>query len=238
MAERAQGEVGFGNRIREVRHAQGLPIRTLAERVGVSFGQMGRLERGDRELSLTMMRRIAAALGCGVPELFLPEDLQPAFVTDAKAPPADQPFVFSQPSSGFGRPWPIPLWGPGTGYSPHGCICFSTEFLERYDIDPLRCVVIEVRDASMAPNLPAGSVALVDRRYNAMIEDEVCAFLLPDGEPTIRRLERAADRWILKSDNAGFSDRLWQDTMKPLGLVLWTSRMVFTPPHRERAQTA
>ena len=232
MQKRSNKEHKYENRIREVRKLQGLALRELADRVDTTWGQLGRLERGDRDLSLTWLRKIARALGCGLPELLLPEDLHPPFVTDAEEAGPDQPFAFAKPSSGFGVPWPIPLWGAGAGYSPHGCVCFASDFLERYEIDPFRCVVIELGDVSMEPALPRGSVVLVDRRYNAMVENEICAFLLPKDRPTIRRLERAGDRWVLKAENQTYRDQLWDDAMTPLGLVLWTSRMVFTSPQQ------
>ena len=211
MPERANEEGAHPNRIREVREKRGLTIGVLAERTDVSSSQIYRLERGARELTLTWMRRLSAALECSVPELLLPDDLAPPFV--AQAIPG----------------WPIPVWYMGAGYSPNRCVYFTMEFLDQINVDPARCVLIEVRDSSMEPGLAQGSVCLVDRRYTALVPDEICAFLLPGNEPTIRRLEPAGDHWVLKADGRHYPRRLLDESVLPLGLVLWTARMVFNP---------
>lgn len=228
MPERANEEGAHPNRIREVREKRGITIGALAERTDVSSSQIYRLERGARELTLTWMRRLSAALECSVPELLLPEDLGPPFVAEA-APGPDQPFVFSKPSVPYDRPWPIPVWYMGAGYSPNRCVYFTMEFLDEINVDPARCVLIEVRDSSMAPGLPSGSVCLVDRRYTALVPDEIFAFLLPGNEPAIRRLEPAGDHWVLKADGKHYPRRLLDESILPLGLVLWTARMIFNP---------
>lgn len=51
------------NRILELRRAAGLSQEELGFRVGVSKMQISGMERGKRELTLTMMRRLADALG-------------------------------------------------------------------------------------------------------------------------------------------------------------------------------
>lgn len=51
------------NRILELRRAAGLSQEELAFRIGVSKMQISGMERGKRELTLTMMRKLADALG-------------------------------------------------------------------------------------------------------------------------------------------------------------------------------
>ena len=236
MGKRSGEEHGYENRVRELRQAQDISAKVLAERIGTTESQIARLERGTRELSLTWMRRIAGGLGCSVPELLTPEDLYPPYVPQTDPEDPEGSFAFVRPSAPFRRPWPIPLWGAGASYSPNGCVYFDADFLDENSIDPFRCVVIETRDASMEPTLAGGSVCLVDRRYSALVEDELCAFLLPGGEPTIRRLEAAGKRWVLRADNKAFRDRLYEEAMSSIGLVLWTSRMTFDLKQLSRAQ--
>jgi len=50
------------NRIREIRKSKGLSEVAVAEMVGTSREQIGRLERGERQLTQKWMNRIAAAL--------------------------------------------------------------------------------------------------------------------------------------------------------------------------------
>ena len=57
------------NRIQEIREALGISRAQLAKLVGVSETQVGRLERGERGLSVKMMQRIAEALSCAPADL-------------------------------------------------------------------------------------------------------------------------------------------------------------------------
>lgn len=61
-----------GNRVRALRLERGLTTVELAERVGTSNQQIGRLERGERRLTQDWMSRLADALACEPWEL-LPE---------------------------------------------------------------------------------------------------------------------------------------------------------------------
>ena len=63
-----------GNRIRELRKRAGLTQIELAERIGLSQGQLSNLENGDRSLSLEWLRRIARALNCAVADLLDDKD--------------------------------------------------------------------------------------------------------------------------------------------------------------------
>lgn len=67
-------------RIREAATARGLGLRQVADRAGVHQRHVYRLAsaRGCRNTSMGMLRRIAAAIGCPLRELFVPEDLEGA----------------------------------------------------------------------------------------------------------------------------------------------------------------
>ena len=66
------------NRIREIRSARGLTQSRLAELVNATTQQISYLERGERQLTLHWMTRLAAALGCAPADLFSPAPPQPA----------------------------------------------------------------------------------------------------------------------------------------------------------------
>lgn len=57
------------NRILELRRGAGLSQEELAFRIGVSKMQISGMERGKRELTLTMMRKLADALGVDTVDL-------------------------------------------------------------------------------------------------------------------------------------------------------------------------
>lgn len=60
---------GFGNAIRERRTALGLSQEGLAEGVGCHRNYMGRIERGEQNITLDMMVRVAKALKRTINEL-------------------------------------------------------------------------------------------------------------------------------------------------------------------------
>jgi transcriptional regulator with XRE-family HTH domain len=60
----------FGARMRELRKAKGLSQEALAFASGLDRSYLGAIERGEKNLSLINIRRIAAALRVGAGELF------------------------------------------------------------------------------------------------------------------------------------------------------------------------
>ena len=52
------------NRLREWRSKRGWSLKKLGALVGLSYGQVGKLERGDEDLSLARLRQFANVLGC------------------------------------------------------------------------------------------------------------------------------------------------------------------------------
>ena len=60
----------FGRRVRELRLAAGLSQEELAERAGLHYTYVGGIERGERNLGLLNIERMAAGLGISLAELF------------------------------------------------------------------------------------------------------------------------------------------------------------------------
>lgn len=61
----------FGERIRDLRKAQGLSQEELAEKADLHYTYIGGVERGERNLSLKSIERIALALKMDMRELFI-----------------------------------------------------------------------------------------------------------------------------------------------------------------------
>jgi len=59
----------FGNRMRELRHREGVSQDTLAREADIHPTSIGRLERGGREPKLTTILRLADGLGVEPGEL-------------------------------------------------------------------------------------------------------------------------------------------------------------------------
>jgi transcriptional regulator with XRE-family HTH domain len=59
----------FGRRVRRRRHELGWTLEELAEEAGMHWTYIGSVERGERNLSLINIVRLARALGVGPEEL-------------------------------------------------------------------------------------------------------------------------------------------------------------------------
>lgn len=68
--------MNLGSRIREIREDQGLNQAELAARVETSQSTISQLERGDRNPSYQMLRRLAEALSVSVSYLLGEDDLE------------------------------------------------------------------------------------------------------------------------------------------------------------------
>ncbi|MFI5662791.1 helix-turn-helix domain-containing protein [Streptomyces sp. NPDC051684] len=66
----------IGNRIRELRKAQKMTVRELAAAAGVSTGLVSQVERGLTDPSLETLRRLSAALGLPLFDLFRQDEAE------------------------------------------------------------------------------------------------------------------------------------------------------------------
>jgi transcriptional regulator with XRE-family HTH domain len=60
----------FGRRVRELRVASGLSQEELAERAGLHYTYIGGIERGERNLGIINVGRVATGLGISLADLF------------------------------------------------------------------------------------------------------------------------------------------------------------------------
>jgi len=67
--------VRFGAVVRARRKAIGLSQEALADHAGIDRSHMGKLERGERNVSFLNIVRIAKAVQCKPSDLFLQSDL-------------------------------------------------------------------------------------------------------------------------------------------------------------------
>lgn len=64
---------GLGRRVRELRERRGMARKLLAREADVSERYLGHLEAGDGNISIMLLRRVAAALNVTLGEVLLPE---------------------------------------------------------------------------------------------------------------------------------------------------------------------
>lgn len=218
------------NRIREVRVEKGLTLEQLSDKVGLSFGQVAKMERGDRGLNLEWLQRFARALDCRAADLLPPEAKDPFIDSDTDK--TELGFGLAESVSLFEEHWPVRIRGEDSGFNPHGCLYFGLTFLERFDIDPKLCEVVEVRSRSMEPTVPYGSVCLVDgrKRRKSLVEDALYAVTL-GGQLLIRRAAVDQSRWVLVAEDASEPiDPKTEVDFEMVGRVIWMARMLVAEP--------
>ena len=71
-------DLWLGQQIRALRKAQKLSLTQLAERSGLSIGNLSQIERGVRSPSLRSLQRLSDCLNVPVADLFQSRDLPPA----------------------------------------------------------------------------------------------------------------------------------------------------------------
>jgi transcriptional regulator with XRE-family HTH domain len=60
----------FGRRLRLLRHERGWSQEELSTRADISKNYIGEIERGENNVSIHYIARLADALGCSLSELF------------------------------------------------------------------------------------------------------------------------------------------------------------------------
>lgn len=84
MAKRVDIIKQFGKRVRDLRQAQKLSQEDLAERADLHYTYIGGVERGERNLSLKNIEKIASALKIDIRELFLSQLVKSADIESNK----------------------------------------------------------------------------------------------------------------------------------------------------------
>ena len=65
-----QTVINFGNKIRAIRTELGLSQEQLADRAGLHRTYIGMVERGEKNVTLVNINKLADALGVSISELF------------------------------------------------------------------------------------------------------------------------------------------------------------------------
>jgi transcriptional regulator with XRE-family HTH domain len=73
-------EASIGRRIRELRHSRGMTLNDLSERIGLTKGQVSRIENGKVSSPVGTLVQIAKGLGVSLGDLFAPDPARPRAV--------------------------------------------------------------------------------------------------------------------------------------------------------------
>jgi phage repressor protein C with HTH and peptisase S24 domain len=166
------------NQIARFRKLKGLSRDGLARASGVSFGQITKLERRERNLRLETAKKLSAALGCNWRQLFgagvdqAGRDVDPEVLQDFE-PEAARPGSRGRPDM-----IEVPEVDPNAMAGDETAIDISSEHLQEattglfgfpaasfrdmFGGEPGRVVIIPVKGDSMAPTFTPGQRVLVD----------------------------------------------------------------------------
>ncbi len=212
-----------GKLIRELRKALGLSQPALAELIGYPSQRVGEWERGVRPPTWDQARALGRIFKRSAEDFHISRGPSMPLM-DPETDDKRGFRYFSSPAEAFSRPWPIPIWsGSEQAFCPHGCLYFDEDFLTRYQLNPIHCVVIEIVDSSMAPALPMGSVCVANRQEANLEEGAIFAFE-HEGAPLIRRVTRLNDSWLLRADGVSTLAMHHHREMPTIGMVIWTAR--------------
>ena len=168
------------NRIRELREARGLTQAQLAELVGTTGQQMGRLEAGARKLTVEWMQLLAPALGVNMADLMVRDTGTVPLVGIVGA--GAEIFAIDDHMKGGGL-----------------------EEVERPQGASSSTVAVRVRGDSMKPAYKDGDLLYYDRQANGDLDHLIgndCVVKLSDGRTLVKELRRNSGGYWLHSYNA------------------------------------
>lgn len=74
ITEVKRAKITFGKRVKELRCRQGLSINRLAQIVGMNNSNLSKIERGEVDVMISTIARVASALGVEMCELLTPDE--------------------------------------------------------------------------------------------------------------------------------------------------------------------
>ena len=221
----------IGALIRHLRLEAGLKQRQLAERIGSRPQRISNYERGSRYPTTKDAYGLSRYFERDVAEFLNPKEIGADTMSPVPVDDRNAAVRLLRAAAVHVRTWPVPVFEDKSWFCPNGCAYFGEPFLSLFGINPVRCVVAEMHDASMEPRLPEGCVVLIDRSKvppnEALIERETYAVVRDDGELLIRRASHEQDGWVFRAD-AGSHYGVIRDreNVVVFGRVIWTSRIV------------
>lgn len=218
----------IGSLIRELRRERGLSQQALGHQIGEPYQRVGNWERGERAPTWDQARALGDFFNRDPNDFYRSKKRGP----DGETEPDDNgrtAFQYDDPTEAYTRPWPVPLEDTAA-FCPHGCVYFDQAFFEKFDVNPVHCRVIGIRDSSMYPTLPGGSICLVDQRKRELLNGGVYAFK-HEGELLIRRVHSRQSRWSevqweLTADAGDQKPIWWSGEIEVIGAVIWMARMI------------
>ncbi|MFQ5894788.1 MAG: XRE family transcriptional regulator [Nitrospinota bacterium] len=177
----------IGPTLRKLRKERSLGLPELARRAGLEAEELRRIEEGRGDPPLSLLERLAGALGVSPAELFGPP--APAVPLREVRLLARRPGTFRE-----GEFLAVPVV---SGEVAAGNARIVDESVEGWALLPhaeLRrsgrnLVAVQVQGNSMEPDIPDGAIVVVDRDERALAREGIYALRDPEGGCTVKRAE-------------------------------------------------
>lgn len=172
----------IGAQIREARQARGLSLRRLAEKIGIHFSHLSKIENGKDTVGRDTLIRIAEELG------------------------VDPDFMLGE--SGH-QSMPFRLLGTVAAGVPIEAIEDVESFDLTDAFDPREHFLLRVKgDSMILDGINDGDLAVIRQTVTARNGDTVVAIVDGD-EATLKRFEKRKDKVMLKPANADMTEMIF-----------------------------
>lgn len=220
----------MANQIRKLRKERGITLEDFAERTGISYSHLSRMEAGKRGLSLENVIRIARALGVEPEEVsdeFDPNDLEQAkslavFPNEPRQR-GDIPNFTIHAGMGPGGALSVLQNEAGEVYSDFsdGFWSFPAAVKAGWR-NMAKIYALPVTGDSMEPTLPGGSFVFVDTSHTVPAPEDIYALDYGDGLMIKRvKLIPRSDKVQIISDNDRYGrDELLRQDVRVYGRVV------------------
>lgn len=185
----------FAEKLKEARQKANLSQAELADKLGLNLRTYGSYERGERDVSTSLLRLICQTLRVSSDELLSNEDDKPNAAPLAENKIYQIP-VFSSVSAGFGA------------YACSDIIDYMPLFIENSaDVPDMLC--IKVTGQSMFPKIEDGDIIIV-RKQDSVDSGSIAVVLVDNEEGFVKKVVYDQETIELHSINPEYAPKIFK----------------------------
>lgn len=225
------------NRIADLRKAKGMTQDQLADAIGTTVNNLGKLERGARRLNEDWINKIAAALGCDPSEILAkaPSERPRDMPLDMRRAPEQMPTRNAHADAGPAKLRRVNLqlaMGDGTNledWFEEEPVDFDMGWLRTITSTPTnRLIVGSGVGDSMAPTIGDRDDVMINLDENRLTKLDGIYAITIEGAGAIKRLMPGRDKTIeVLSDNPAHPNRVRnypREAIDIIGRIIWSGR--------------
>ena len=185
----------FAEKLKEARQKANLSQAELADKLGLNLRTYGSYERGERDVSTSLLRLICQTLRVSSDELLSNEDDKPNAAPLAENKIYQIP-VFSSVSAGFGA------------YACSDIVTYMPLFIEHEaDVPDMLC--IKVTGDSMYPKIEDGDIIIV-RKQDSVDSGSIAVVLVDNEEGFVKKVVYDQETIELHSINPEYAPKIFK----------------------------